>query len=84
MIALFIGVSTGIAAAALKELVRLLNSMILADVRVGQPDFRLLLWPVAGIFLTGIYQRYVVRGSVARGTRIIRQDLDTGRYLISP
>ena len=54
MIALFIGVSTGIAAAALKELVRLLNSMILADVRVGQPDFRLLLWPVAGIFLTGI------------------------------
>lgn len=84
MIALLIGVSTGIAAATLKELVRLLNRLVLTGVRIGQPDFRLLLWPLAGIFLTGIYQRYVVRGSVARGTRIIRQDLDAGRYRLSP
>lgn len=84
LIALLLGVFTGTAAAALKELVRLLNNAVMAGVHVGRPDFRLLIWPLAGILVTGMYQRYVVRGNVSRGTGIIRRDLDSGHCRLSP
>lgn len=84
LIALLLGVFTGMAAAALKGLVGLLNDSILAGVRIGKPNVRFLIWPLAGILATGIYQRYVVKGNVSRGTRIIRRDLDNGHYHLSP
>lgn len=80
LVALVIGVLTGIAAAALKWLVKLINEAALSSIRIDRPDYRLLIWPLAGILLTGIYQRYIVRGNIARGTRIIKQDLDSGKY----
>ena len=83
-IALLLGVFAGMAAAALKGLVGLLNDSILAGVHIGKPNVRFLIWPLAGILVTGIYQRYVVRGNVSRGTRIIRSDLDSGHYRLSP
>lgn len=84
LIAVVLGVLTGMSAAALKRLVRLINDSILAGVHLDRPNIRYLIWPLAGILVTSIYQRYVVRGNVASGTRIIRHDLDTRHYRLSP
>lgn len=84
IIALLLGIFTGMAAAALKGLISLLNNSILAGVHIGKPNIRFLIWPLAGILLTSIYQRYVIGHSVARGTRIVSETLKSGNYLMSP
>lgn len=84
LIALVLGALTGVSAAVLKRLVRLLNELTLINIGLGQPEIRFLIWPLAGILLTMIFQRYVARADVSRCTRIIRSDLDRGDYRLSP
>lgn len=84
LIAVVLGVLTGISAAALKRLVRMINDSILAGVHLDRPNIRYLIWPLAGILLTSIYQRYVVRGNIGSGTRVIRQAIDSRQFRLSP
>lgn len=84
LISLVIGVLTGVAAASLKAMIRWLGHELLLDIDMSTPNIRFLIIPLAGILLTSIFQRYVVRGSVACGTHIIKQDLVTRHYLLSP
>lgn len=84
LVSLVLGLFTGIAAAALKRLIHFIDSLVLPGLNLGTPNPRLLIWPLAGILLTAIYQRYVVRGNVARGTWIIKQDLEQKRYKLRP
>lgn len=84
IVALFIGVFTGAAAAVVKQLLYLFNTSILEGVNPDSFNIRYLVFPLAGILITSIFQRYVVGASVARGTRIIQTRLQTGRYRFSP
>lgn len=84
LIAFVLGVLTGCAAAILKGLVDLFHKLAETGIKIDRPDYRLLVLPLAGIIITSVYQRYVLRGNVARGTRIIRQDLDSGRFRMKP
>lgn len=84
LVGLLIGILTGVAAASLKTMIRWLGHALFHDVRLGSPNIGFLIWPLAGVLLTSIYQRYVVHGSVSRGTRIIRDDLDKGVGRLSP
>lgn len=84
LIALVLGIFTGMAAAMLKRLVSLLNRLVLAGAEPGKPFWWLLLWPLVGIFLTFLFQKYIVRGNVARGTTIIKRHLNMRKYLMSP
>lgn len=83
-IALILGVLTGAVAAVLKRLVGILNKLVLTGYHSGEVDYWLLLWPLVGILLTSIYQRYVVRGSVAQGTKIIRDTINSGNPRMKP
>ena len=84
LVSLVIGLLTGATAAWLKALIHWLANLLLLDIDLRSPDYRLLLWPLFGIMLTAIFQRYVVRGSVSQGTLIIKQDLDNRKYRLSP
>ena len=84
LIALVLGVFTGISAAVLKRLVKMLNELVWVDVKLASPEIRFLIWPFVGILATSVFQRYVARCDVSRGTRIIRRDLDSGHYRLSP
>ena len=84
LIAIIIGILTGIAAAVLKRLVMLFNDLILLGVHMESFNIRFLIWPLVGILLTSIFQRYVVKGNLSQGTRIIRQDLDSRHYRLKP
>ncbi len=84
LIALVLGVFTGVSAAVLKRLVKMLNELVWIDVELASPEIRFLIWPFVGILATSVFQRYVARCDVSRGTRIIRRDLDSGHYRLSP
>lgn len=84
LIALVLGVFTGVSAAVLKRLVKMLNELVWIDVKLASPEIRFLIWPFVGILATSVFQRYVARCDVSRGTRIIRRDLDSGHYRLSP
>ncbi|MDE7180206.1 MAG: chloride channel protein [Muribaculaceae bacterium] len=83
LIALIIGILTGCAAAVLKRLVKMLNEALLWGVSSEGLEWRLLVLPLAGVLITSIFQRYVVRGSVAQGTKIIRDTIASGSGRLS-
>lgn len=78
IVALVMGLLTGVAAASVKLLIAWFSRVLLGTTIFGTPDINYLVWPLAGILLTSIFQRYVVRGNVAQGTRIIRNEIDHG------
>lgn len=80
LIAFAIGAFTGLSAAAIKNFVGLLNNAILTGVKIGTPSIRFLIWPLAGILITSIYQRYVAHSHITTGTRLIRKRLDSHSY----
>ncbi|MDE7402816.1 MAG: chloride channel protein [Muribaculaceae bacterium] len=84
IIAMVMGMLTGAAAAMLKRLISIFDSLFLTNLHTDTPNFKLLIWPLAGILITSIFQRYVVQGNVARGTRIIKQNLEQKRFSLNP
>lgn len=83
-IALILGVLTGSIAAVLKRLVGLLNDLVLSGYHSGELDYKLLIWPVVGILLTSIFQRYVVGRNISQGTKIIRETINSGNPRMKP
>lgn len=83
MIASLIGIFTGMAAVVIKSLIRLFTELIMKDIHIGHYNLKLLLWPITGVFIVSIYQRYVVRRNIARGTAVIKSDLE-GKSTLGP
>lgn len=84
IIALIIGIVAGAMADVLKRLIKFFNELALDGVHIDEPNIRLLIWPLAGILITSIFQRYVVRKNISHGTKIIREDLARHNYRMSP
>ncbi|MCH5347336.1 MAG: chloride channel protein [Muribaculaceae bacterium] len=71
--AFFIGVALGVLSWLLKWLIHLVTTLILPHgLPTSGPDYLLLLTPVAGIMLTGIFVRYILRDNIEHGiSRIV-------------
>lgn len=84
VLAVFVGVLAGSAAALLKWLIQEVVSLLRPlDISNG-PDWTMLLLPVMGIMLTGIYQRYILRDSISHGVDKLVNDLAENRYALNP
>lgn len=83
VVSLVIGAFTGCMAAMIKRMIELLNRLCLEGVSIDSVNWRFLWLPILGVILTSLYQRKVVGHSVARGTRIVKQSLRTGRTRMS-
>lgn len=84
VMAVLIGIVTGAAAALLKTVIGLITEW-LRPLHLGSgPDWTMLLIPVAGIVLTGIYQRYILRHKISHGVDILVNDLAEKHYSLSP
>lgn len=80
LVSLIVGVLTGAAAAVLKLLVGFFSYTICRGVSPGHPEIRFLIWPLAGILLTSVYNRYVTRENITTGTRLIKRHLVNHKY----
>lgn len=82
-ITVVIGIGAGAAAASLKRLLRLLNDIIMIGIEAGHPNYRFLIWPLVGILLTSIFQRWVVRKRIGHDTKILQHSLKDGDFRFS-
>lgn len=67
-IAAIVGVSAGVAASVLKWLIGTISRFMTSGLVFDQANWQLLVWPLLGIVLTGIFVRYIVRVPLSHGS----------------
>ncbi len=80
MLAFITGLVTGTAAFLLKTSVRWVSDGVTAHMRPDGFNWILLVAPVAGILLTGIYQRYILHKEIYHGTERINRAIALHQY----
>lgn len=72
ILAIIIGVASGLAAVLLKFLIGTISGLVNSVTEASQANYYYLVFPIIGIFLAGIYVRYVVRDNISHGvTRVL-------------
>ncbi len=84
VLAVIIGIITGFGAAVLKKIIGYIVSWVSPLAIDGTPIWALMWLPVAGIVLTGIYQRYILRDRISHGVDKLVNDLASQKFVLSP
>ena len=72
ILALLIGVFGGLAALLLKSLIHLIQHLLTVHLSLTGGNYMLIIYPVLGILLAGLYVRYCVRDNISHGvTRVL-------------
>lgn len=72
VLALIVGILAGIAALVLKTLIHFISNLLTAHMSISSGNYLFLLYPVAGILLSSLYVKYVVRDNISHGvTRVL-------------
>lgn len=79
VLAVVTGLCAGAAAALLKYAIAALSRGFTAHFHDFGPNWGLLIIPVAGIMLAGLYQRKVLRADITHGVRRLGADIKSGR-----
>lgn len=66
-IALFVGFAGGLAAQLLKYLILTISNWLTANLSVTNANYLYLVYPVAGILLTVLFVKYVVKDNISHG-----------------
>ena len=71
IISFLVGICTAATAILLKQLIHVIHSLLTANAQDGV-NFRLLIYPVIGILLSGLFVKYIVRDDISHGvTKIL-------------
>ena len=90
LISVIIGLAAGFAAFVLKFMIGKTTSLLTGNLSAGHFNLQLLLYPLIGIILTGLYQRYILHRNIEHGVETNRgrtkaAALNLGRkYIYSP
>ena len=72
ILALAVGILGGMAALVLKWLIHTISGFLTADMSISEGNYLYLLYPLAGIVITSLYVKYVVRDNISHGvTRVL-------------
>ncbi len=78
--AVVVGAVTGFAAFLLKWLISLVMGLLTAGMDAAGANWILLLYPILGLLLTGIFVRYIIRTDISHGVSRILKHLKSRRY----
>lgn len=84
ILSLVVGVLTAFAALLLKFLISLVHNLLKDGLVIGGYNFGLLVFPVAGIFLSGLFIRHFVRDDIGHGVTKILYALSKKNGRIKP
>lgn len=84
ILATFVGIVAGLGAFLLKRLIAAVSGFLASFLRADSANWLLLLIPLAGIFLTGIFCRYVMHMRLAHGVAQLMKNLSQKIYTLSP
>lgn len=82
--ATIVGLITGLCAALLKFLIASVSRLLTAGYHAAEANWQFLIIPIAGILLTGIYVRYILKVDVANGTSKLIADVRKKFYRLNP
>lgn len=82
MLAVFVGVVTGSGAFALKWIIDAIVRLLTGHIRGISMLYFFL--PLAGIILSAIFQRYIIRHRIEHGTEEIKKDIANKSYWLRP
>ncbi len=72
VLALFVGIFSGLAALVLKFLIHTISGQLTAHMSVDSGNYLYILLPAIGVILSALYVRYVVRDDISHGvTRVL-------------
>ena len=72
ILSLLVGIACALAAYVLKQLIHLIQTLLTSGFISSEANFLYLLYPVIGIFLTGVFIRRVVKDDISHGvTKIL-------------
>ncbi|MDE6270534.1 MAG: chloride channel protein, partial [Muribaculaceae bacterium] len=81
---LIVGLASGASAALLKWLIGHMSDIAHRMMHISGGNWMLVLLPVIGILLAGMFQRYVLHRNIEHGSDIITDNLRRGDYYVSP
>lgn len=72
ILALAVGILGGLAALVLKWLIHAISDFLTSHMSISEGNYLYLLYPLAGILITSLYVKYVVRDNISHGvTRVL-------------
>lgn len=80
LLAMAIGVACGMAAYIFKWLISVVTDLFQPHISAGHANWWLILLPIAGITLTGIYTRYIVRTDLSHCVAQLLRKLSEKKY----
>lgn len=84
ILATIVGIVAGFGAFLLKRLIAAVSGFLTSFFHPASSNWLLLLIPVAGIILTGIFCRYVLRTPIAHGVARLMKNLSQKIYVLKP
>lgn len=78
-VAMLAGILAGLAAALLKWGIAVFSKFVTGCFNADGPNWWLILLPVAGLLLVGIYQRYIIHHQISHGDDRLRNDFRLNR-----
>ena len=67
ILALLTGIASGLAAVLLKTLIGTISAMLTSRLSISEDNYLYLITPIIGIFIVGVYVRYVVKDNISHG-----------------
>jgi CIC family chloride channel protein len=83
IISFFVGLGAAFAAIVLKNSIHLLQSLLTSNLQEGA-NYLLLLYPVAGILLSGLFVKFIVRDDISHGVTKILFAISQRKSRIKP
>lgn len=83
-ISFLVGICTAIAAMVLKTIIHWIQNLLTADLAVDNANYILLLYPVIGILLAGLFVKYIVRDDISHGVTKILYAISQRKSRIKP
>ena len=84
LLSLVVGVFTAFAALVLKYLISLIHGTIYGNLTMSRENYSLLIYPVIGILVSGLFIRYLVRDDIGHGVTKILYALSKKNGRIKP
>ncbi len=84
IISFIVGICTAIAAIILKKTIHAIQHILTANAAVDEANFWLLLYPVIGILLSGLFVKYIVRDDIGHGVTKILYAISQRKSRIKP
>ncbi len=67
ILALLTGITSGLAAVLLKSLIEHISMLLTSRLSLTEDNYLYLITPIIGIFIVGVYVRYVVKDNISHG-----------------